>query len=104
MSFDLFSYLDRFAQEGVTPQPIRGENGGFVLSGSSNVELDEQNPDLLAPPSTDVGSVDNAKWPFSLSHNRLEKGGWAREQNVKVLPSYVASASLPYRPPSDYSL
>ena len=23
----------------------------------------------------------NAKWPFSLSHNRLQTGGWARQQN-----------------------
>ena len=23
----------------------------------------------------------NAKWPFSLSHNRLQTGGWARQEN-----------------------
>ena len=23
----------------------------------------------------------NAKWPFGLSHNRLQTGGWARQQN-----------------------
>lgn len=28
----------------------------------------------------------NAKWPFSLSHNRLQTGGWARQQNGKNQP------------------
>ena len=28
----------------------------------------------------------NAKWPFALSHNRLQTGGWARQQNMKVMP------------------
>ena len=26
-------------------------------------------------------SSPNAKWPMSLSHNRLQTGGWARQQN-----------------------
>lgn len=43
--------------------------------------FDRLSPDFLAPPSTDAGSVENAKWPFSLSHNRLQTGGWARQQN-----------------------
>ena len=25
----------------------------------------------------------NAKWPFAFSHNRLQTGGWARQQNSK---------------------
>ena len=33
---------------------------------------------LIFFPSTFSG---NAKWPFSLSHNRLQTGGWARQQN-----------------------
>lgn len=37
----------------------------------------------MAPPTTDAGSVLNAKWSFSLSHNRVQNGGWAREQNGK---------------------
>lgn len=27
----------------------------------------------------------NAKWPFALSHQRLQSGGWARQQNSKLL-------------------
>jgi hypothetical protein len=39
-----------------TPQPIRGSLGATILGPQDN-SLDKQNPDLLAPPSTDAGSV-----------------------------------------------
>lgn len=86
--------------EVVVPQAVRGTLGATVL-GPQNIPLDLQNADLLAPPSTDSGTVyvfnyllerivrlmhgysGNAKWPFSLSHNRLQTGGWARQQNGK---------------------
>ncbi|KAJ8508295.1 hypothetical protein ONZ45_g9425 [Pleurotus djamor] len=67
------------------PTAIRNHLGATVL-GPQNKALDIQNPDLLAPPTTDNGQVPNIKWPFSLSHNRLANGGWARQQNVKVMP------------------
>ena len=38
------------------PQPIRGSRGASIL-GPQNIPLDKQNPDLLAPPTTDSGSV-----------------------------------------------
>ncbi|KAF8589808.1 oxalate decarboxylase [Ramaria rubella] len=77
------SLLDQFQSE--TPEAIRGSLGATVI-GPQNVALDRQSPDFLAPPSTDAGSVDNAKWPFSLSHNRLQTGGWARQENIGVMP------------------
>lgn len=77
------SFWDEYQSE--TPEAIRGTLGATVI-GPQNVELDRQSPDFLAPPSTDNGGVDNAKWPFSLSHNRLQTGGWARQQNVGVMP------------------
>jgi len=65
--------------------------------GPTNAEMVAQNPDLLAPPSTDHGSVENAKWPFSLSHNRLLQGGWARNQNLGSLPIATAMAGVNMR-------
>lgn len=56
-----------------------------------------QNPDFLAPPTTDHGSFDNVKWPFSLSHNRLQTGGWARQQNVGVMPIATEMAGVNMR-------
>ncbi|KAL0066821.1 hypothetical protein AAF712_006224 [Marasmius tenuissimus] len=67
------------------PKPMRGRLGAPIL-GPDNKALDLQNADLLAPPTTDHGTVGNAKWPFSFSHNKLQTGGWARQQNVNVMP------------------
>ena len=39
-----------------TPQAIRGSLGASVL-GPTDAEIVKQNPDLLAPPSTDAGAV-----------------------------------------------
>ncbi|KAH8100803.1 oxalate decarboxylase [Cristinia sonorae] len=77
-------------------QPIRGSLGSNII-GPDNQPIDQQNPDLLAPPTTDQGTVGNAKWPFSLSHNRLQTGGWARQQNVAVLPMATAMAGVNMR-------
>ena len=39
-----------------TPEAVRGSLGASVI-GPQNVVMDMQNPDMLAPPSTDSGSV-----------------------------------------------
>ncbi|KAF5379837.1 hypothetical protein D9615_005766 [Tricholomella constricta] len=80
----------------VDHQPIRGSLGAKLM-GPDNVPIDKQNPDLMAPPSTDHGSVPNAKWPFSLSHNRLHTGGWARNQNTGTMPIATEMASVNMR-------
>ncbi|KAI0671693.1 oxalate decarboxylase [Trametes maxima] len=79
-----------------TPEAIRDTFGSNIL-GPQNVPIALQNPDLLAPPTTDEGSVQNAKWPFTLSHNRLQTGGWARQQNVDVMPIAASMAGVNMR-------
>ncbi|TCD66422.1 hypothetical protein EIP91_001358 [Steccherinum ochraceum] len=79
-----------------TVQPIRGPLGASIL-GPDNQPMDQQNPDLLTPPTTDQGTVGNAKWPFALSHNRLQTGGWARQQNEMVLPMATEMAGVNMR-------
>ncbi|KAJ3571984.1 hypothetical protein NP233_g3395 [Leucocoprinus birnbaumii] len=78
-------------------EPIRGSLGVPVIGPTSDESIDKQNADLLAPPTTDHGSVGNAKWPFSLSHNRLQSGGWARQENVGVMPLATEMASVNMR-------
>ncbi|TCD61848.1 hypothetical protein EIP91_007838 [Steccherinum ochraceum] len=78
------------------PQAVRGSYGASVL-GPQDVALVKQNADLLAPPTTDSGSVGNAKWPFSLSHNRLQTGGWARQENIGVMPLATSMAGVNMR-------
>ena len=74
------SDLSPAADTDVRPEPVRGNSGAIIL-GPKNSPMELQNADALAPPYTDNGKVSNFKWPFSLSHNQLNKGGWARQQN-----------------------
>lgn len=78
------------------PEAIRGSLGATVL-GPQDVDIVKENPDLLAPPTTDSGTVGNAKWPFSLSHNRLQTGGWARQENIGVMPMATSMAGVNMR-------
>ena len=94
---DLGLYLD--FQDADPPQPIRGDKGA-TDPGPRTFEYEKLNPDLYAPPGTDAGSVDNAVWPFGLSHMRFGAGGnagWAREQNTKVLPRSKAMSGVDMR-------
>jgi len=59
--------------------------------------VEQENPDLFAPPTSDSGSVSNAKWPFAMSHNRMQTGGWARQENIGVLPIATSMASVNMR-------
>lgn len=78
------------------PQPVRG-NLGATSVGPRNIELDRQNPALLVPPETDSGSIPNLKFSFSLAHNRLSEGGWAREVTVRELPVSTTMAGVNMR-------
>ncbi len=66
-------------------QPIRGETGASIL-GPRNVALENENPDLLASPYTDAGTIPNLKFSFATARNRLAPGGWAREVTIRELP------------------
>ncbi|MDR4432966.1 oxalate decarboxylase [Bacillus tequilensis] len=85
-------------QNGI-PQPIRGDKGATVKI-PRNIERDRQNPDMLVPPETDHGTVSNMKFSFSDTHNRLEKGGYAREVTVRELPisENLASVNMRLKP------
>ena len=78
------------------PQPQQGPRGG-TDSGPRNVALDRQNPDILAPPSTDHGTLPNLWFPFSGAHNRLESAGWAREITQLELPVATTLAGVNMR-------
>ncbi|KAJ7266554.1 oxalate decarboxylase [Mycena rebaudengoi] len=88
--------LPLWSPDSGNPQPIRGTLGAPII-GPDNIPIDQQNPDLFAPPTTDAGSIANAKWPFSMSHNRMHTGGWARQENIGVMPLAVEMASVNMR-------
>jgi len=78
------------------PQPIRGPLGDSVL-GPRNVSLERENPDLLASPPTDSGTIPNLKFSFAAARNRLLTGGWAREVTARELPIATELAGVNMR-------
>jgi oxalate decarboxylase len=78
------------------PQPIRDDLGGSII-GPRNLPMERENPDQLAAPRTDSGTVPNLKFSFSAAHNRLLTGGWAREVTVRELPVATELAGVNMR-------
>lgn len=78
------------------PLPYRNGLGTSVL-GPWNWERSRQNPDLVRPPSTDRGDMQNMRWSFADSHVRIEEGGWTRQTTVRELGSSVELASVNMR-------
>jgi oxalate decarboxylase len=66
------------------PRPIRGHKGSNIL-GPTNPPIEAENPDTLAPPETDAGTMPNLKWSFADSHMRLDDGGWSRQTTRREL-------------------
>jgi len=78
------------------PQPIRGDWGASIL-GPRNVAIERENPDQLASPYTDSGTIPNLKFSFAAARNRLLTGGWAREVTVRELPVATELAGVNMR-------
>jgi oxalate decarboxylase len=78
------------------PRPVRGDDGAPII-GPRNEPLERQNPDLVAPPATDSGTVPNLKFSFDTAHTRITTGGWAREVTVRELPAATQIAAVDMR-------
>ena len=81
---------------GGAPEPIRGNDGATIL-GPRNKPLERENPDALAPPSTDAGNLPNLKFSFDDAHMRLTDAGWARQVTVQELPIAKTIAGVDMR-------
>src|SRR4051812_3152480 len=78
------------------PQPIRNGTGA-TIAGPRNLPLEHQNPDQVASPATDAGTIPNLKFSYAAAHNRLLTGGWAREVTVRELPVATQLAGVNMR-------
>jgi oxalate decarboxylase len=78
------------------PQPIRDGRGASIM-GPRNPSLERENPDLLASPYTDAGTIPNLKFSYATARNRLTTGGWAREVTVRELPVATTLAGVNMR-------
>jgi hypothetical protein len=56
------------------PQPIEGERGASVMR-PHNSSRERENPDLLASPESDYGTIPALEFPFAAALNRLLTGG-----------------------------
>lgn len=83
-------------EAGRAPQPMK-EGLGASDPGPRDTARDRQNPDMLAPPKTDSGTVANLRFSFSDAHNRLEEGGRAREVTARELPIATTLAGVNMR-------
>ena len=81
---------------GGAPEPVRGKDGASIL-GPRNKPLERQNPDALAPPSTDAGELPNLKFSFDAAHTRITDAGWARQVTVEELPVATTIAGVDMR-------
>jgi oxalate decarboxylase len=79
-----------------SPQPQRGDQGASIL-GPRNKPLERENPDVLAPPSTDAGDLPNLKFSFDAAHTRLTAGGWTRQITVRDFPIATTIAGVDMR-------
>jgi oxalate decarboxylase len=91
----MLSAADASAQE-QHPYPTKGDRSSSA-PGPGNPPLDSQNPDSFLPPQTDAGGVQAFKYPFGISHKRMQEGGWSREVTVRELPVSKSIAGVDMR-------
>jgi oxalate decarboxylase len=86
---------DAAAQE-QHPYPKQGDRSSSA-PGPGNPPIDGQNPDSFLPPASDAGGVQAFKYPFGLSHKRMQEGGWSREVTIRELPVSKSIAGVNMR-------
>lgn len=67
------------------------------ILGAQNEARQAQNPDILAPPSTDRGTLPDLRFAYADAHRRLESGGWTREITTRGLPISTSVAGVNMR-------
>src|SRR6202167_6310796 len=91
----MMSAADAEAQD-QKPYPAKNDRSASA-PGPGNPPLDEQNPDSFLPPPTDAGGVQTFKYPFAISHKRMQEGGWSREGTVRELAVSKSMAGVDMR-------
>jgi oxalate decarboxylase family bicupin protein len=81
---------------GLHPLPYRNGDGANVF-GPQNKAREQQEPDVIRPPTTDHGTMKNMKWSFADSHIRIEESGWTRQTTVRELPTSTQLAGVNMR-------
>src|SRR5258708_22670217 len=91
----MLSAADAAGQE-QHPYPTKNDKSASA-PGPGNPALDAQNPNSFLPPPSDAGGVQTFKYPFGLSHKRMQEGGWSREVTVRELAVSKSIAGVDMR-------
>jgi oxalate decarboxylase len=78
------------------PYPAKDSRSASA-PGPGNPPIDAQNPDSFFPPPSDAGGVQTFKYPFGISHKRMQEGGWSREVTVRELAISKSIAGVDMR-------
>jgi oxalate decarboxylase len=65
--------------------------------GPKNPTAEGLEPDSMYPPVTDAGGQPPFKYPFAMSHKRIEDGGWTRQVTVRDFPLSKKMAGVEMR-------
>jgi len=65
--------------------------------GPENPGLEAQEPDSVFSPVSDAGGQPPFKYPFAMSHRRIESGGWTRQVTVRDFPLSKKMAGVEMR-------
>ena len=84
------------AAQNQKPYPTKDDRSASA-PGPGNPVLDAQNPDSFLPPPSDAGGVQTFKYPFGLSHKRMQEGGWSREVTIRELAVSKSIAGVDMR-------
>ncbi|WP_024507844.1 oxalate decarboxylase family bicupin [Bradyrhizobium sp. ARR65] len=77
-------------------EPVIGNKGAPII-GPRNHDREQQNPDILRPPSTDHGTLPNLRFSFADAHMKMRDGGWSREVTQRELPISTTMAGVNMR-------
>src|SRR6202142_211509 len=75
-------------------RPVTHNAPNEIDTGPQNLPLAAENPDSEWAPATDSGTVKPFKYSFSLSHKRVESGGWTRQVTARELPISTTMAGV----------
>ncbi|HUI96697.1 MAG TPA: cupin domain-containing protein [Xanthobacteraceae bacterium] len=78
------------------PAPVEGNRGAPIL-GPRNPTREAEDPDLVAPPPTDNGSLPNLRFSFADAHVKMRDGGWSRQVTQHELPVATTIAGVNMR-------
>jgi oxalate decarboxylase len=84
------------ASAGNDSEPVIGNKGAPII-GPRNPEREQQDPDLLRPPTTDHGNLPKLRFSFADAHMKIRDGGWSREVTQRELAISTTMAGVNMR-------